>query len=334
MISYKLSKTGIGALNVSRNLDQFTFGFPCQESQLDCSPYTVNLSPGSYRIESRGSVGTRQASDPNNLIVGGTPGLGGYTSGILNLNIKLTLYLFIGSNSRFNNVIKTAAGNPGGGASDVRLYVNSNFDWFDDKSLRSRIMVAGGGGGAEWNMSIGGNAGGLEGGTSISQCTSKGLCPGVNATGGTQTRGGISSTDNSWKHVDGAFGSVQIVINSTDMGGYGGNGYFSGGSLDWAGAGGDGSSFISGFDGCIALLDENSSTLSQNSSIHYSGYFFESPSMQRGNTSMPFYYNKNAHGIGNKGRGCIRITILNYLFTCHNNIYFNFRFLTHVFVLI
>ncbi|EAX93257.1 hypothetical protein TVAG_338560 [Trichomonas vaginalis G3] len=86
MISYRLSKNGIGVLNVTKVADQYTFGFPCKDSDLDCSPYTVDLNPGSYRIESWGSVGVHQEPSENALLRGGTPGLGGYTSGVLNLN--------------------------------------------------------------------------------------------------------------------------------------------------------------------------------------------------------------------------------------------------------
>ncbi|EAX93259.1 hypothetical protein TVAG_338580 [Trichomonas vaginalis G3] len=196
-------------------------------------------------------------------------------------------------------------------------------------------MVAGGGGGAEWNLSIGGNGGGLEGNPGQSMCEYKKICNDVISTGGTQTKGGFSSTNNGWKHIDGAFGFVQYVEDSADMGGYGGNGYFSGGSFDYSGAGGGGSSFVSGYEGCIALAGEDNETMSPtNSSIHYSGYFFESPSIQRGNSSMPLYFNKHSHGIGNKGRGCIRITILSYKFTCHPNLYFNFHDFTYIFILL
>ena len=99
----------------------------------------------------------------------------------------------------------------------------------------------------------------------------------------------------------------------SNNGGIAGNGYWSGASLEYSGSGGGGSSFISGYDGCIALnSSENEDPNPNNRSIHYSGISFLQPSMHKGNTTMPLYHSPNAYGIGNKGRGCIRITILNY----------------------
>mgnify|MGYP003762511417 CR=1 FL=1 len=52
---------------------------------------------------------------------------------------------------------------PCGGATDVRLV--STEEWYDNVSQISRIMVAAGGGGAEWAGFKGGNGGEIVGGS-------------------------------------------------------------------------------------------------------------------------------------------------------------------------
>ncbi|EAY09326.1 loricrin, putative [Trichomonas vaginalis G3] len=135
-------------------------------------------------------------------------------------------------------------------------------------------MVAAGGGGAEWAGSIGGNGGGLEGEPGHSACDSEGevhYCSGVITNGATQKNGGSSSTDNGWRHANGKFEVAPLIEGSTDMGGMGGNGYWSGATLDISGAGSGGSSFVSGYEGCIALKSEDSDEMSDtNSFVHYS----------------------------------------------------------------
>ncbi|EAX97659.1 hypothetical protein TVAG_229260 [Trichomonas vaginalis G3] len=330
MISYKLSKKGVGQTKVRVSRNQYVFEYPCGTSRNECTLYTVNFSPGAYRFEAWGSIG--QSWD--NIAI---PGKGSYTSGILQLHNFTTLYLYIGSISIFNNMnISHNNVHLGGGSSDVRVYVNENFDWFDPVSLRSRIMVAGGGGGAEWRGTIAGNGGGLEGGTGVSGCYNNfTVCPEVFATGGSQKSGGFITSD-FWKHANGLFGMAAYVKNSIDLDGLGGNGYWSGASFDYSGGGGGGSSFISGYDGCIALEDENSEVPStKNSSIHYSGYYFETATMQKGNTSMPLYYSRYAYGIGNNYSGCIRITILpDYNLSCECNFLNMVSFMIHMSLLV
>ncbi|EAY05536.1 hypothetical protein TVAG_318910 [Trichomonas vaginalis G3] len=334
-IKYKLSKESIGSLNVTETENQYTFGYPCNDSIYDCTPYTVDLSSGTYLIEAWGSVGSFQHHQAGDSI----PGLGGYSSGVLKVKNPLTLYLYIGSISFFNSMFSyTSKGNYffaiGGGSSDVRLNASKTFDWSDPISLRSRILIAGGGGGSEWHNSIGGNGGGLEGGKGFSNCSlNYEPCPNSISGGGTQRSGGSSAPNfRTLIGYQGSFGVSYVNYNSDDMGGIGGNGYFSGGSVDRAGAGGGGSSFISGYDGCIALnssLNENPSPI--NSSIHYSGIKFINPVMIQGNNTMPLFFKSETsiRGIGNNNRGAIRITIVS-LKKCTENsmcqIYFPFLF--------
>ena len=95
-----------------------------------------------YLFEAWGASGTAQ-KHPDGPVF---QGLGGYSSGILKVNEPLlTIYLYIGSQALFNS-IKESRGEAyiGGGSSDIRLYSNPSFDWFDPLSLRSRILISGG----------------------------------------------------------------------------------------------------------------------------------------------------------------------------------------------
>ncbi|EAX99336.1 hypothetical protein TVAG_181930 [Trichomonas vaginalis G3] len=307
MINYKLSKDSVGIENVTVSDNQYTFGYPCGDSLEDCTPYTINLIGGTFLIEAWGSAGSAQHTQTQNSL----PGLGGYSSGVLVVKKSLTLYLYIGSISFFNSIFKYVPSSNcffgiGGGSSDVRLYANETFDWSDPLSLRSRILVAGGGGGSEWTGSRGGHGGGLLGGEGYPSCGEN--CPDAITGGGSQIAGGKADEE-----LKGLFGKSPINYNSADMGGIGGNGYYSGGSNEVQGAGGGGSSFISGYEGCIALnssLNENPNPTG--SSIHYSGIKFFNPTMIQGNNEMPLFFKSGStnRGIGNKNRGAIRITII------------------------
>ena len=124
-----------------------------------CEPYEISLSKGSFFIELWGAQG-------GNSGVGGRPGYGGYTSGVLTLSKPETFLLIVGGKGQ--NTSKTDAstnscngggaggtsssfsiGAGGGGATDLRVSF----------SLDSRIMVAGGCG----HKYSGGDAGGLVG---------------------------------------------------------------------------------------------------------------------------------------------------------------------------
>lgn len=270
----------------------------------------------------------------DNLAGKGKYGLGGYASGILNVPSKMTLYAFVGSYGQFNALKNPTARTfaYSGAATDVRLNVSSDYLWYDSISLRSRILVAGGGASAEWPGSIGGNGGGLIGSNGTIGCHDNGVaCPEYYVTGGSQTSGGIASKNINLKNeriVDGLTGSFgqSIVVNNDDMGGVGGSGYWSGASIPYAGAGGGGSSFISGHKGCIALASEKSNEPSPtSSSVHYSGIYFTNTKMYEGNTNMPLYHSLDSFGIGNSGRGVLRITLVNdNLISCRINHYVNF----------
>ena len=153
--------------------------------------------------------------------------------------------------------------------------MNGTWDNFD--SLKSRIMVAAGGGGSA------GTAGGLfgyDGGG------------GYDGKGGRQTGGGTAVSNHYYcgkggqtagsfgKGGNGGMNSDRSGEGLTGGGSGGGGGYYggSGGAGICTGVtnGGGGSSYISGHEGCIAI--DSTSTVNNiipaENSLHYSGYFF------------------------------------------------------------
>lgn len=216
------------------------------------------------------------------------PGAGGYVSGIIYLKAQEKYYFYVGGQKSSFNLVPlndTYVYASGGGATDMRL-VKGNTFW-DTESLRSRILVAGGGGGAEWPGSQGGAGGRLVADTGWGttygppdnwneenaqinyniSChgggqTSGGSCAGypINASG----TFGLAGWYNQWKS-DGVTGSAE------DNGGIGGGGYYGGGSMGYAHAGGGGSSFISGYAGVNAITTSGTHT---NNTLHYSGKYF------------------------------------------------------------
>ena len=307
-ICFDVTFPDLGSKSVSVVSKSATFSYPCSNSDI-CTPYTLNLSSGTYKFECWGAKGV---SWGNIAAVG----LGGYSSGIIHIHSQTTFYVYIGATGRFNSVnTQIISGHPGGGATDVRTDLSD--DWYDIESLKSRIIVAGGGGGSEWTYSIGGNGGGLIGGISYSasHSTNPSLYP-EPCFGGNQTHGGICPDySSSIKGYPGSFGSAGSPLSSSDMGGYGGGGYYGGGSLDYAGAGSGGSSYISGYPGCNSV--SNHSYISHtNSPFHFSGYNFQYSEMISGNTSMPLPdVSDGPEGIWSESHGKFRITLIG---TCLN----------------
>lgn len=263
--------------------------------------FTAPVS-GVYRTQLWGGSGMVQTEQ-------GKAGKGGYVSGDILLTFNTNLHVYVGGSSNWGDAFNAVAGSvngfTGGGATDVRLAGGS---WDQFESLKSRIMVAGGGGGSEWPYAIGGDAGGLIGsigyGTDWSATSTQ-----IKATGGTQTSGGIS--EDSTAGNNGGFGVAGYNITSTDYGGMGGGGYYGGASKDAAHAGGGGSSFISGHTGCNAILENSTQNniVHSNQPNHYSGYVFTNTVMKAGNEEMPTHDEAGVM-IGNEGNGYAKITAL------------------------
>ena len=282
---------------------------------------------GYYKIELWGASGSDSSTDNSG-------GLGAYTSGYINLSAGETLYVYVGQNSgkmessaAYNgggagvsgfDGNTTQYGYAGGGATDVRL-VNGNWDNFE--SLKSRIMVAAGGGASglvtvanEDYIAKGGAAGGLIGytGSDASEEHGTQYC----ASGGSQTEAGyIYNYNNSGTFGKGATNTYYSFGNG------GGGGYYGGGaSTRGHGGAGGGSSYISGHEGCNSISQNSTSDAIShtNSSVHYSKYEFEDTKMIDGNgynwtvskqeyEGMPTYDGNNTM-VGNSGNGHAKIT--------------------------
>ena len=285
-------------------------------------------------------------------------GYGGYTSGEIELSAGTELYVYVGEQGKRN--LKTsfngggagaiggtgyngqnpdggsdANGFSGGGATDIRIKSGT---WSNFESLKSRIMVAAGGGGATVNLyssagqlSQAGGLSGFSGGyysghTMVEQ----------NGKGGTQILGGRAATihfNATGITTDGSFGigGYTTSISSQTGAGGGGGGYYggSGASGTLAGGsgqgGGGGSSFISGHNGCDAISKSSttSNVVHTGQSNHYSGYVFKNTVMidgygylwttvQSQQTTMPSH-NKTLTTTGNLGDGYAKITFISEL---------------------
>lgn len=151
---------------------------------------------------------------------GNTGGKGGYSTGVVNLNENMKLYIYVGgqgskgSTGGFNGGGTTGSGGgTGGGASDIRIGTDS---------LYARVIVAGGGGGkGQDSCAAGGIGGGTTGGGSASQSS----C-GTQAGGGTQTAGGAKGIYSGTSGANtGTFGKGGNASDGNYDGGGGGSGY-------------------------------------------------------------------------------------------------------------
>ena len=244
---------------------------------------------------------------------GGTdvPGKGGYTYGRTTLAQSDLFFVFVGGvgvacasspstgGGGWNGggwCSASASGGyyncGGGGATDIRLNGNTNATWKDAAHLRSRIMVAAGGGGLEHYSgyrTTGGYGGGLTGGQGYNNTPTNGYSNYTSYpnSGASQTATGKYYTaDNQYGY--GFFGYANETNTTTSWGGGGGSGYW-GGVRGYGQGGSGGSSYISGHAGCIAIQSASSSSPSSAGSAnsverskHYSGRYFSSTRMVDG----------------------------------------------------
>ena len=292
------------------------FGFTGSAQQF------ITSCSGTYKIElwgAQGGAGTGGSSSSNPA----NGYYGSYTSGTIDLNKKESLYIFVGEKGSdcsegavggyngggtgyANNCSYGAGG--GGGATDVRYFEetpnSSDLVWNSNIGLNSRIMVAGGGGGARSGVAGGGITGYIYGSSTTGN--------------GTQTSGynfGYSET-----------ATVKYTAS-------GGGGYYGGvkPSEEYTGYGS--SSFISGHTGCVAIAKNSNSnprqvikqgcvskTNDNSCSHHYSGKIFDNTIMIDGKgclwnndltsncDNMPLPDGSSATGLA--GNGHARITIV------------------------
>ena len=287
----------------------YIFSYPC-ESQYQCYPYKVELNKGAFKIECYGAG--RQVG-------------GGYTSGILFVEDKLTIYLYLGGKGSqigdkpnlyhvYNGggAGNVAASVEGNGATDIRL--NYSYDWSNFDSLKSRIMVAGGSGGSE--CGIGGVGGGIIGGDGqFGRCLNDPANYNKPGFGGTNTNGGDGE-------LNGTFGYAALYLNDTILNrNLGGGGYYGGGSSRDYGAGaGGGSSFISGYFGCDAITESSTKEKIYHTgqSIHYSNISFVNTIVKNGNETFTAP-NRKEPETGHFDSGNVVITMILPHFHCTGN---------------
>lgn len=281
--------------------------------------YTVPVD-GTYKIELWGASGGEGWTNAGGLgyCNGGN---GSYTSGTIELEQGEQLYFYVGEKGAdggpVTNNYRPASfngggaggfggsddnGGVGGGATDVRL-VNGNWDDFD--SIKSRIMVAAGGGGGNCvNHSSYTNISYRNGGnlfiesTGVAAWNRSCTITEVNQTQGGAFGAGLNSYDYEVGHASGGGG-----------GGYYGGTYCNSSTFYSGGSGGV--SFVSGFPGCdsISPLSTADNIIHTGFPIHYSGKGFLSVVMKSGSESMPDY-DGEGNIIGNVGNGFARITLI------------------------
>ena len=179
---------------------------------------------GWYKFECWGAKGDDWGKNSTNT------GYGGYTSGLSYLKEGERVYVYVGAsgaNGGYNGGGNNFDGtNAGGGATDIRLTPGK---WNDVDSLKSRIMVAGGGGGhfGDGASPQSASAGGLLGYNGTSAV-------GDISTGGTQEAGGDGQTENGGF----GYGGQNAAYSDGHKGGAGGGGYYGGGGTYWHSQGG------------------------------------------------------------------------------------------------
>lgn len=312
---------GVGSANYNGSVMNFDYTGSVQ---------TATLTPGAYKLECWGAQGGNSNQSNGTY---GNGGKGGYSTGILNVSTNTTIYITVGGQGQ-NGVFNTrtaggfngggdgygtnnsGVGGGGGGASDISLMspVFSHSSYFinnirDTNSLLSRIIVAGGGGSAGYDVSNNAANGGAGGGTTGQDGLSNRVYHG---TGGKQTTfgtGGSSEEPNRYS-VQAKFGCGASASNSTDVAPGGGGGWYGGGlHCDSAGGG-------SGYVYTSATASNYPSGCLLNST-----YYLSNAQTIAGNKSFPSPTGSTE--TGHSGNGHVKITKLSdviYLTQAKNDI--------------
>ena len=288
---------GVGSANYNGSVMNFDYTGSVQ---------TATLIPGTYKLECWGAQGGNcywsSVERPGSL--------GGYSSGILKITSKTNLFCYVGGAGERRTIVSMGGGgfnggghaysytssNPsgaGGGGSDIRIGTDS---------LYSRVIVAGGGGGAGYDNSGNyGYGGGTVGGTQTVNSNSE-----RQANGGSQTNGGINKSGYT---TSGAFG----------VGGNGTQQWTSGGGGGWYGGAGCYCDYAGGGSGYVYT----SSTAKNYPSgcLLNSSYYLSNAQTIAGNQSFPSPTGDTE--TGHSGNGYVRITKLTdiiYLTHANNDI--------------
>lgn len=312
---------GVGSANYNGSVMNFDYTGSVQ---------TATLTPGRYKLECWGAQGGNSNQSNGTY---GNGGKGGYSTGILNVSTNTTIYITVGGQGQ-NGVLNTrtaggfngggdgygthsfGVGGGGGGASDISLMspVFSHSSYFinnirDTNSLLSRIIVAGGGGSAGYDVSNNAANGGAGGGTTGQDGLSNRVYHG---TGGKQTTfgtGGSSEEPNRYS-VQAKFGCGASASNSTDVAPGGGGGWYGGGlHCDSAGGG-------SGY-----VYTPTTASNYPSGCLLNSAYYLSNAQTIAGNQSFPSP--TGGTETGHSGNGYVRITKLTdviYLTHANNDI--------------
>lgn len=259
-IDKNLNVNVINEININNYLSvgtKYTFSYKNQPQEFKAE------ASGNYQIQLWGAAG--------GSLSGSRGGNGAYTKGTIYLNKEETIYLYTGQKGEINQLTQSFNGGgiaatndnictAGGGATDVRLVSGS---WNNFDSLKSRIMVAGGGAGSE-RGTVYGDAGGLQSFSSNSASD-------------------IATQISGYK-----FGIGSNAVYGVTASGSGG-GYYGGkcGTSYLSSAGG--SSYISGYTGCNAISNTSteSNIIHTGQPNHYSGKVFTGIEMKTGKDTMP-----------------------------------------------
>lgn len=302
--------------------------------QIFVAPYN-----GNYEIELWGAAGGKVAYFIIPSMIENKNGRGAYVKGTIHLKEGDLLYVQVGGKGEDGKVHKegsrftafgypstggkggyngggdgfedpeTQAGGGGGGATDIRLVSGT---WNDFESLKSRIMVASGGGGMsrfyEYKDSASAGTGESGSGGTLNGKDGK-----VNLGILEHTYGFGSTQKTGYQFGIGDHGQLCMTTLNGLGGGAGGYyGSYSGrcGLQDWEVPGGAGgaSSFVSGCKGCVAITKNSTKDkiLFSDSSIHYSGLVFTNITMKSGDEIMPNPISNHSM-LGNKRNGYARI---------------------------
>ena len=280
--------------------------------QLICTQRVANFTTpvaGDYKIECWGAQGSNMLDK-----VGGK---GGYCKGTVKLPNQ-TIYIYVGAQSggfggggvTTDSEREAHYGNDGGGATDIRLVKGDTYKDFN--SLKSRIIVAAGGGGAnhrntigevpQWGQGDGGYGGGLNGGDGLrdDNTISWATVPYCQISYGAQQKQGGRGYQNTVKEgvvtstislnsvYCGLFGFAPSETEGARVQSGGGGGYYAGCDSGHVGGSG-GSSFISGYSGCDAISESSTENaiVHTGQPNHYSGLAFTNTQMIDGKSTMP-----------------------------------------------
>ena len=285
----------------------------------NCYTWTAPLD-ASYTMECWGAQGGKGVSGG---ILTDAGGKGAYVKGVIDIPVSQTLYVYVGGKGGEAAVGSLAtrgyngggtgdhdhaddeACGGGGGATDIRL---TNGTWDTFSSLKSRIMVAAGGGGGE-TLENYGEFGGTQGGEGAALSGGASYKRGISL----ESYGTLSSQTGGYKF---GIGQDGVFISENHPRGGGGGGYYGGvtprdNEYDgfYGSPGFGGSSFISGHAGCNAIAESSTSNniTHTGSPNHYSGLVFTNTQMidGRGTQTKPAGGTETGHS----GDGYARITL-------------------------